>query len=109
MSLQRLIVIMALAAPAMLGAAQHAAAQRPDRTAEPAFATALWAAAHRDLSAAAALSALRRLVRIAIPAERHGALSANALLVGARLTRIFLSLLYVLVPSIYFARHIFLG
>jgi hypothetical protein len=29
--------------------------------------------------------------------------------VGARLTRIFLSLLYVLVRSIYFARHIFLG
>jgi hypothetical protein len=29
MSLQRLIVIMALAAPAMLGAAQHAAAQTP--------------------------------------------------------------------------------
>ena len=29
MSLQRLIVIMALAAPAMLGAAQHATAQTP--------------------------------------------------------------------------------
>jgi hypothetical protein len=49
------------------------------------------------------------LVRAAVPAERHGALSANALLVGARLTRLFLSPLYALAPSIYFSRHIFLG
>src|SRR5580704_443859 len=80
-----------------------------DRAAEPAIAAALCAPAHRDQSGAAALPALRRLVRAAIPAERHGALSANALLVGARLTRIFLSPLYGLVPSIYFSRHIFVG
>src|SRR5579864_4490963 len=53
-----------------------------DDAAEPAAAP-LRAPAHRDQSAAAALPPLRRLVRIAIPAERHGALSANALLVGA--------------------------
>src|SRR5579864_4895528 len=53
-----------------------------DDAAEPAAAP-LCAPAHRDQSAAAALPPLHRLVRIAIPAERHGALSANALLVGA--------------------------
>src|SRR5439155_9844630 len=40
-------------------------------------------AAHPDQSAAAALSPLRGLVRTAIPAERHSALSADAVPVGA--------------------------
>src|SRR5579864_894561 len=48
-------------------------------------AAALCAPAHRDQPASVALSPLHRLVRIAIPAERHRALSANALLVGAGL------------------------
>src|SRR5262249_49937861 len=38
---------------------------------------------HRDQSTPAALSPLHRLVRIAAPAERHSALPADALLVGA--------------------------
>ena len=86
MSLQRLIVIMALAALAMLGAAQHATAQTPPIAQPSQPPPPRYARPRIEINpAAAALSALRRLVRAAIPAERHGALSANALLVGARL------------------------
>jgi hypothetical protein len=48
-------------------------------------AAALCAPTYRDWSTTFALPPLYRLVRIAAPAERHGALSANALLVGAGL------------------------
>jgi hypothetical protein len=105
MSLQRLIVITALAALAIPGTVPQAAAQ----TQSSPIAAALCTPAHRDQSGAAAPSALRRLVRAAIPAERHGALSANALLVGARLTCICLSARYEFVSSIYSARHVFPG
>ena len=44
-------------------------------------------APHPDQSAAVALSPLRRLVRTATPAEWHGALSADAVLVGAGVNR----------------------
>ena len=47
---------------------------------------ALRAAAYRGQSATVALPALHRSVRPAIPAERHGAVSGKALLVGARLS-----------------------
>src|SRR5690349_4029494 len=64
-------------------AAGTRAADFADRAAEPDHAAGACAATPRNQSAAAALPPLRRLVRIAASPERHGALSADALLVGA--------------------------
>jgi len=69
-------------AAALRGAARVGAnANHADRAAERANCAA--APPYHDYAAAVALPPLHRLVRIAIPAERHGALSADALLVGA--------------------------
>src|SRR5438874_2072035 len=64
--------------PAMAHGRRRQGAQRFDPAAHG-------TSAHRNLSAAAAVPALRRLVRASAPAERNRALSAHALLVGARI------------------------
>jgi hypothetical protein len=87
MSTKSLTVIAGLAVLSIAGTAPPAAAQ----TQQPARvhrAGASGVAAHPriEINPTVALSALQRLVRHPTPAERDSALSANALLVGARVS-----------------------